>query len=168
MAIIRRGASPPPLTRSWAGARLSSQGSARATPAPRRNIRRSIDGFIFASSLLFRLEQRALDHLVDRRPGPVALLADAVDDLLHRGPVGEAERRARGVYQQLLRKAARDRVRVGQQEGLELGDVVEGAAVRQLAGRIDRLREPVVGAARRLRRRAARADRAVLGAPAAD
>src|SRR5262245_32119573 len=111
MATMRRGTSPT----LFAGARLSSHGRASATPAPRRNILRSM-AFVIGILALLGLEQGTLDHFVDDRLRAVPFLADAVDDLVHGRAVGELHGSARGVHQQLPDETARERVRVGDQQ----------------------------------------------------
>src|SRR4051794_14069527 len=103
MASIRRGGAPrrPGSTRPLAaganaGVMASSQGSASATPAPRRNVRRASGRFCAkygpAIGTLrgrsFRQEQLALHDLVYQRPDAVPGAGGAVQDALDGRPVG--------------------------------------------------------------------------------
>src|SRR5258706_9238717 len=113
MQTRRRGGPAAPR----AEARDSSQGRASATPAARRNVRRSK---VMSASLV--PEQRALDDLMDQRAEAVVLSADRGDDRVDLFPVGGLGRAARGIGEQLLRQGSGEAVLVLQEQPLELID----------------------------------------------
>ena len=122
MPNIRRGTGPSAARAN--GARIDSRnGSASATPAPRRNRRREIGRRVEANgaadvgpvcvvhrrSFLLVPEQLALHDRVDDAAHAVLAGLRRVEDLLDLVPVGEPHRRPRGEDRQLPDQVPRDR-----------------------------------------------------------
>src|SRR5262245_18292393 len=83
------------------------------------------------------LEQAALDDLLDQRPDAAALLLGQRDDPRHLVAVAEGDLPARRVAGELLGEILQKAGGVGCDQGLELGDAAERAAVRHLTRGVD-------------------------------
>src|SRR5262245_14979208 len=97
------GNAAAPAATAQRGAMASSHGKARATPAPRRNVRRgSVIGISSSSPIL---KDGTLYYFVNQRTKTVILFAISGHDLLHCFTVAESEAAARRIDQQLLGQA---------------------------------------------------------------
>src|SRR4051812_8529073 len=98
MANIRRGARAGSGSWARAGRITSSSGRDRATPAPRRNVRRETGRRVEAKAAVFMgrpslgLEQLALDDGKDEGAETVSAGGGVVEDALHLRPVAEPDR----------------------------------------------------------------------------
>src|SRR3954468_8199967 len=95
-AIIRRGGRALAWAHMTAGVMASSSGSPRATPAPRRKVRRESDRFVITFHLcderLLRLKNGTLHHFLDQALQARVVAAGPAEDRLDVRPVGEADR----------------------------------------------------------------------------
>src|SRR5262249_47276144 len=99
----------------------------------------SFPSFPFVQKYLLIPEQRALNDRVHERTGAKPARGGAVEDAFHLRPVAEANGCAGGVRDELADQVARELPLVGQQESLQLADIVERSAVGQRGGWVDRL-----------------------------